>query len=201
MEKIKKIAVFVYQNFGPLVAFAMANRVWGLKAAIMVSVGVTVAEIVHYRVAKKELSQFFKFSAAIAVLFGALDLYLDNAFFFKIEATITNLMTAFFFGITLFQDKPLIQQFTEQQGRTSTETSDDKTFFFQFLTLIWTLYFIAKAIIYLWINFNTTTEDALILRMLVGNASFAVMLFISIGLSRPLWNVMQKWKLLPSARV
>ncbi|MBK7962665.1 MAG: hypothetical protein IPK04_16610 [Bdellovibrionales bacterium] len=107
---------------------------------------------------------------------------------------------ALFFGITLFQPKPLIQQFAEQQGRTLKEQSIDKTFFFRLLTMVWTFYFILKAILYLWINLNSDLEQGLIVRTIIGNVSFGTMLFVSIGLARPIWNLLVKLKVMPSAR-
>jgi intracellular septation protein A len=201
MEKIKGIVQFLFKNFGPLLVFYLANRFWGLKTAIVVSLIFTVGEIIHTKFAKQELTMFFKFSVVMALIFGTLDLTLESAFFYKIEATLTNLFTAFFFGITLFQPKPLIQQFAEQQGRTSKEQSNDKTFFFRLLTMVWTLYFVIKSALYLWINLNSNIEQGLILRFIIGNVSFGIMFFSSIVLARPLWNILEKIKWMPSSRV
>ncbi len=137
MEKIKGIIQFLFKNFGPLLVFYLANRFWGLKTAIVVSLIFTVGEIIHTKFAKQELTMFFKFSVVMALIFGTLDLTLESAFFYKIEATLTNLFTAFFFGITLFQPKPL----------------------------------------------------------------FGIMFFGSIVLARPLWNILEKIKWMPSSRV
>ena len=200
MDKIKGIANFLYKNFGPLVVFYIANHIWGLKTATFVSLVFTVIEVIQLKAAKKEITAFFKFSAAMALLFGVLDLTLENAFFYKIEASITNLFTAFFFGITLFQNKPLIQQFAEQQGRTSKDQSEDKTYFFRLLTIVWTIYFVIKAAIYLWINLNSDVEQGLIIRSIVGNVSFGILLFVSIGLARPIWNLLMRLKVMPSTR-
>lgn len=200
MEKLKGVAIFLYKNFGPLIVFYIANHFWGLKTAILVSLVFTVIEVVQLKASKKEITTFFKFSVAMALVFGVLDLTLENAFFYKIEASITNLFTAFFFGITLFQPKPLIQQFAEQQGRTSKDQSEDKTFFFRLLTMVWTFYFIIKATIYLWINLNSDVEQGLIVRAIIGNVSFGIMLFVSIGLARPIWNLLVQLKVMPSAR-
>lgn len=167
----------------------------------MASVLFTIAEVIHLKLAKKEMTTFFKFSVGMTLIFGALDLTLENAFFFKLEATISNLFTAFFFAITLFQPKPLIQQFAEQQGKTSTEQSADKTFFFRLQTLIWTFYFVTKAFVYLWINLNSDFEKGMIIRFLIGNISFWIMMFLSLGLARPFWHLLLKMKLMPSTRV
>lgn len=200
MERIKDIGLFLYKNFGPLIVFYIANHFWGLKSAIAFALIFTVAEIIHYKIAEKEITTFFKFSLTMTFIFGILDLTLDNAFFYKIEATVTNLFTAILFGITLFQPTPLVQQFAEQQGRTSKDQSMDKTFFFRLLTFVWTIYFIVKAALYLWINLNSDVEQGIIVRAVVGNISLAIMLFVSIGLARPIWNLMVRLKIMPSAR-
>ncbi len=200
MNRFLSILTFILKNFGPLIVFYFANHIWGLKTAIAVSMGYAFVEWLQLWRTGQKATLFFRFSVAMTLIFGILDLSMDSAFFYKIEATVSNLFTAFFFSITLFQSKPLIQQFAEQQQRTSMEQSADKTYFFGILTMIWTIYFVAKAFVYLWTNFNLENEQGLLIRLVVGNVSFGILLAASIFLSRPFWNLLVKMKLLPSMR-
>ena len=98
------------------------------------------------------------------------------------------------------KEKPIIQEFAEMQKRTSEEQSPDKKFFFRFFTILWCGYFILKSAFYLWIGFHSTLEEGLMIRMLVGKVSFWIMMFVSIGLSKQIWRIMEKLELFPSQR-
>nr|WP_295902438.1 septation protein IspZ [uncultured Bdellovibrio sp.] len=196
-----KLLKWILGNFGPMIVFYGAVYFWNLKVAIFLSLLVTVIEIVRFKIQKKSMSPFFIFSSGMALLFGILDLTLQNAFFFKFEAGISNLVCAVFFGLSLFHSKSLVQEIAEQQGKIDKTESPDKHFFFRIQTIAWTIYFIAKAILYTWVNFNTSLQEALVIRLLVGNVSFYVMMFISVGLARPLWIFMEKMRWMPSARM
>ncbi|MFZ3230617.1 MAG: septation protein IspZ [Pseudobdellovibrio sp.] len=200
MDRIKPLVTFILLNFGPLIGFYFINQFWGFKVAILVSIILVIAEYSWLKFRKIALSAFFYFSSALIVIFGIADLSIQEPFFFKFEAMLTNIFFATFFGMSLLKEKSIIQEFAEAQKRTSVNTSEDKTFFFKSLTLFWCLYFIVKAVFYLWINFNTSMNEALIIRLLVGKISFWIMMFISIGLPHQIWNVLEKFKLFPSQR-
>ena len=199
-SRLTKLFQFALTNFGPLIAFYSLNHFIGLKVAIAGACLVTLGEAIRFKLRKETPTPFFKFSAVMALCFGVLDLIMVHPFFFKFEASIANLFFAGFFGLSLMREKPLIQEFAEQQGRVDGVTTPDHTFFFRFLTLLWIVYFVGKAVVYLWVYFNHSVEQGLILRALIGNVSLAVMLFISIGLSRPIWAVLLRLRLMPSTR-
>ena len=135
------------------------------------------------------------------LLFGIADLFIKEPFFFKFEATLTNLFFALFFALSLLKDKPIVQEFAEMQKKTSNEQTPDKLYFFQFFTIWWSVYFVIKAAFYLWLNFNTTLDDALIIRMLVGKVSLWLMMFISIGMPQYIWKVLEFLKMFPSQKI
>ncbi len=200
MKKITNIVKFIFLNFGPLVGFYFINHFWNFKVAVAVSIFLVFAEFFILKFKKLKISSFFYFSSLIIILFGVADLIVQEPFLFKFEATLTNLFFAVFFGLSLFKDKSIVQQFAEAQKRTSADQSEDKRFFFKFFTLIWSSYFTVKAFFYLWINFNSTLSEGFVIRMIVGKVSFWLMMFISIGLPMQIWKIMEVFKLLPSQR-
>lgn len=58
---------------------------------------------------------------------------MKDAYFIKYEAAAVNFLFSLLFGLSLFNKKPIVQEFAESQNRTSTEFSPDKLFFFGFL--------------------------------------------------------------------
>ena len=202
MKRIQQLIQFLLTNFGPLIGFYLLNNIWGLQTAILGSMGIVVAELIWIKVIRKgKVSSLFLFSGAIVFVFGALDLWLQQSLFFKLEAFLINLFTAVFFGLSLRNEKSLIQELAETQKRTSSDQSEDKRFFFQLLTIFWCLYFIAKGFFFLWLNFTTPMNEALLLRMIIGKVSFWIMLFVSIWFSRPLFRLLEQRQMLPSQKV
>ena len=143
----------------------------------------------------------FYLSTGVIVIFGILDLVVQTPIFFKLEAAITNVLFAVFFGLSVLKEKSIVQEFAVNQGRVSTESSEDKKFFFDCFTWFWTIYFLTKAIIYLWLNFKIQFEDAMILRLFIGKISLWAMIGISTLLPRQIWGLLEKAQAFPSQRV
>lgn len=200
MNLLKKIVIFAFSNFGPLIGFYFINYFWGFKIAIITSIVLVVLEFLILKYRKKYISNFFYFSSIIIIVFGIADLILKEPLFFKFEASLTNLFFAAFFGLSLFKEKPIVQEFAEMQKRTSFEQNPDKLFFFKFFTVLWCFYFILKAVFYLWMNFYMSIDEGMIVRMFVGKISFWIMMFISIGMPKKIWSLLERLKLFPSQR-
>src|SRR4051794_40376139 len=131
MKQLRSLLSFALSNFGPLIVFIAANRAFGLKAAIVLSLGVAFAEMAYRRSRGQPLTLFFKFSLVITVAFGIADLTLPGSSLFKYESAATNVLTGLFFGATLFRGKPLIQEFYEQRTGTEVVMTPDRVVFFR----------------------------------------------------------------------
>ncbi len=200
MKNLVKLVNFVISNFGPLIGFYVINQFWGFKAGVLASGALVFIEYFWLKSKKQKIGTFFYFSSGMILIFGGMDLYLQEPYFMKYEASITNLLFAIFFGMSIFKDKSIVQEFAETQGRTSSETSGDKSFFFKMFTVAWTLYFLMKAFFYLWLSFNTSMSEGLVVRMFVGKVSFWLMMLLSIGFPKKIWNLMERLRLFPSQR-
>ncbi len=200
MKNLVKLFNFVISNFGPLIGFYVINQFWGFKTGVLASCVLVFIEYFWLKSKKQKIGMFFYFSSGMILIFGGLDLYLQEPYFMKYEASITNLLFAIFFGMSILKDKSIVQEFAETQGRTSSETSVDKSFFFKMFTFAWTIYFLLKAFFYLWLSFNTSMNEGLVIRIFVGKVSFWLMMVLSIGFPKKIWNVMEKLRLFPSQR-
>ncbi len=177
-EKILQLVRFIYNNFTPLVIFYGVNHYFGLKPAILSSVLFTIVEIAQKHFSKKPVTGLFKYTAAMTLVFGLVDLYSKQSFLFKYEAGITNILTGLFFGYSLFAEKTIIQEFYEQRPDAKPIREEMKKFF-RFITLIWVTYFFLKAILYFWMASHYSIEQGLILRTLVGSGSMYALIFIT----------------------
>jgi intracellular septation protein A len=187
-------------NFGVLILFQLTKHFFGLKWAIGVSMVYAVGEILWLKLRKRPVSTFMLFSLTVVLLFGALDMWLANEFFLKLESGVMNLIIAGLFGLSLRREKTVIEELAEHQGRTSKERTPDKTFFFRVLTTIWFLYYLLRAFAFTWMSFTIGDDEAFIARNLLGTVSFYVLLAASLGLSQQLWNLLIKLRLMPSTR-
>ncbi len=177
----KKILVgvqFALLNFGPILAFYVVNHFYGLKPAIVVCAVYSIGEVIWAYFSGQELTNLFKFTAVMTLIFGVVDLCAQESFLFKYEAAVTNLLTGGFFGATVFGEKTMIQEFFEK-SKYAKPVTPELAAYFRFFTLIWTAYFVVKAGIYFWVARHTTIEQGLIMRTLIGNGSFVIMLLIS----------------------
>ena len=69
------------KNFGPLLVFYITNHFYGLKIAVAMPLIWILGKIAWSLVRKAKLSLFFKYPAAISVIFGLVDLYLQQSGF------------------------------------------------------------------------------------------------------------------------
>ncbi|MFL5815715.1 MAG: septation protein IspZ [Bdellovibrionia bacterium] len=196
MERLKPLAKVAFENFGPVLVFYAVNHFYGLRPAIAASALYTVAEIISKVRKKEKLTSLFKFSAIMTLIFGAVDLYSQQTFMFKYEACVSNVFTGLFFGASLLSEKTVLQEFREKSGNHGPVTQD-RVAYFKILTAIWVIYFFAKAGAYYWMASHMSLEQGLMLRTILGSASFYAMLFISIFGSKKIFPLMKKWNLLP----
>lgn len=193
MESKTKLGLLL-ANLGPFLVFYVANHFWGLRPAVATTIVFTLVEIVWKRPNGQASNQFFKFVAAITITFGLFDMVAEESFLFKYEACATNILTAAFFASTLFSKKSIIQEFYEQRANARPWTSSLARYF-KWLTLVWVFYFLVKAAIYLQMANAYSIEQELTVRGILGWASFALMLGVSIYGSKKLypWLLQRGW--------
>lgn len=126
------------------------------------------------------MSNFFKFSAILTIIFGFIDLYLQKTIFFKYEPVLTNIFVGIYFGFSLFTKKPIIRQFAESWKKIPEKIDSDLELYFIFITAIWVIYFFIKAIVYGFVAYNYSFEKTLLIRIIFGQVTFFILLFISI---------------------
>jgi uncharacterized membrane protein len=176
MKRLRDFALFVLQNFGPLVAFLFVNWRFGLLAAIAASMGVALVEVAVHLAHKKRPTRLFVMTTILTLAFGGVDLWMKRSVLFRFEAVITNVITGVWFGATLFGEKTMLLEFYEKTRKPEDPMPPETPSYLRLLTTIWTLYFFAKAALYAWIAVAFPLDRAIEIRAVVGTASFVALL-------------------------
>jgi intracellular septation protein A len=190
---------FVYDNFAPLIVFLGAKQFLGLKPAIAAAVGLGFVDLVARLVRRAAVPRLYLFSFIVTVVFGAVDLYAATPFVFAYEATVTNLLTAGFFGITLVRGTPLIQEIAEKAMSSDKAGRPDVRAYLRLLTGVWTAYFVAKAFFYAYVGYTYDIDRAVAIRSATGAASLVALLFGERLARKPLFGWLQRRGVLPPA--
>jgi intracellular septation protein A len=190
-NKFLSLLQFIYDNFAPLIIFYGINHFWGLKPAIIVSTLFSFFDIVLKLYLRQPITGIFKFTATITLIFGVIDLYAQQSFLFKYEASVSNIFTAMFFAYSLIANKSILQEFYEKRSDAKAMTSE-LAIYFRLLTSVWVIYFLLKATAYFWIARNYSLEQGLLIRTILGSGSFYVMLFVSILGSKKIFPFLLK---------
>jgi len=144
---------------------------------------------------KRKPTALFYISTVASVVFGVLDLSLQNAFFFKFESVLTNFVTGIFFLGTLWAEESAILSFVKAKDPTRVITG--KTIFrTHLLTVIWAVYYFIKAGIYYWMTTHYSEIEAAAFRAGFGSISFYVLLALSITQSRKVFDFLEEKRIL-----
>lgn len=196
LPPLRSVVALAVDNFGPLIVFLAVDRLWGLKPAIAASVAFSAFEIARKLSRGEPTTLLFRFTAAMTLVFGTVDLYAQRSFLFKYEACATNVLTGFFFGATLLDRKSILQEYYEKRPDAKPLTAD-RVVYFRWLTVAWVVYFLVKAAVYLWLARTFSLERAAEIRSTAGAASFYAMLFVSIAGSKKIFPAIKRLGLLP----
>ena len=189
-------------DLAPGIVFFGANHYWGLRVAVLSSFAFLALDLAWKAWRRQKPSGLYVYAAAVTGIFGALDLYLKRALFFRYEAALTNVLSAVFFASTLRGGRSLIQDVAEKtMTAEGVAMSADHVFYFRLWTLIWVAYFLAKAAVYAWLAASPLSlERLLIVRAVIGNVTLYGLIALSVASGKAGFFVLRRWRLLPSAR-
>jgi intracellular septation protein A len=195
-KNLPAVARFVALEFGPLIVFALVNAAFGIKAAIIASLVVIAVDSVWRWRRGERFTRLYLLTSGLTLAFGAIDLSITTPFLIKYEAAVTNIAVGAAFVIGAFGEKPMLQEVAEQRGESFRVTAEVRRFF-QLFTLLWAVYFFAKAAFYAWAVWALPLTEAIALRSLVGSASLGLMIALSVTQGRRLFFLCRALGLLP----
>ena len=98
----------VYTEFGPLIAFFVANYFLGIMPATGVLVALTVVSVAYTWITERHIPKMLVFGAVMVSIFGGLTLVFDDAFFLKIKPTVVSLLFAVALGGAMVMRRNLL---------------------------------------------------------------------------------------------
>jgi len=182
-------------DFGGIIVFYLLLYTIGLKAAIAGTIVFVIADAVRRRRHGLGFPRIYVLSSAMAVGFGAIDLFSATPFMIKYEAVISSLAIGAMFAAGA-RGKSMLQELVEQRDGAAFANRPDIARFFQLMTLMWAAYFVVKAIVYLWLGEILPIEQTLQIRPVIGTVSLIAMIGISTQGSR-LYLLARRLGLLP----
>jgi len=197
MTRLLTAARFVAAEFGPLIIFAAVASTVGVKAAIAASLVVIVGETLLRWRRGLGFTRLYLLVSGLTLVFGAIDLVAVSPFMLAYEAVFTNVATAAAFVVGALGDKPMIQEVAEQRANKAFPDTPAVRRFFQYFTLVWAAYFLVKAALYAWLAWRLPLVQAMALRSLIGGASLAVMIAVSVTQGPRLFALCRRFGLLP----
>jgi intracellular septation protein A len=189
-------ARFVATEFGPLIVFWVLNATLGVKPAIAGSLVVIIADAIWRRTHGLAFTRLYLLSSGLTLVFGSVDLLSVKPFMLQYESVVTNVATGIAFVIGAYGEKPLIQEAAEQRQGAFPNSAEVRRFF-QLFTLFWAAYFFIKAAFYLWTATTMPLTEAMAVRSVVGGASLAAMIVLSVTQGRRLFFLCRRLGLLP----
>lgn len=137
-------------ELGPLLVFFAGNAVAGIYVGTAAFMAATLVSLLVARFRYHKLPVMPLVSGVIVLVFGGLTLYLHDETFIKLKPTIVYSMFALLLAAGLLLKKPLLELLF---GPVFTLTEEG----WRKLTLRWTAFFIAMAIVneIVWRNFST----------------------------------------------
>ena len=148
-EKASPLEKFVIE-LGPLLVFFAANAAAGIYAATGAFMAATLISLGFAQWRYGKLPVMPLVSGVVVLIFGTLTLYLRDETFIKIKPTLVYLIFAGVLGAGYLMKKPLLELLLGSTLRLQEEG-------WRKLTIRWTLFFVAMALIneIVWRNFST----------------------------------------------
>ena len=193
MSKLAAVARFALAEFGPLIVFWLLVLAFGVKPAILGSIGFIIADAVWRWRKGLKFTRLYLLVSALTLVFGFVDLVATSPF---MEAAVSNVVTGIAFAVGALGEKPIIQEVAEQRGESFVATDEIRTFF-RLFTLVWAAYFFLKAILFVWMAWTMPMLEAMALRSAIGGVSLGLMIAISVTQGRRLFFLCRRFGLLP----
>ncbi|MCE3231792.1 MAG: septation protein [Rickettsiaceae bacterium] len=137
-------------EFGPLIAFFLAFKFFGIIYATGVLLVTTFIAIVITYYSEKKIPMMPLFSAIVVGVFGGLTIFTHNEIFIKIKPTLINLLFAAILIVGSLRGKALLKKLMDGALHMSDEA-------WHKLSMRWGLFFLALAVAneLVWRNFPT----------------------------------------------
>jgi len=95
-------------GFIPIVAFIIADEVWGTFYGLLVAIGIGVIELTYGLIKYRKTDRFVILDVGLLLMLGGVSLIFDNDIFFKIKPGIINLIITGLIGYSAFSKNNIV---------------------------------------------------------------------------------------------
>jgi intracellular septation protein A len=186
-RQIIKFLIFAAENLGPLIVYLVLSHFYSLKVAIAGTVGYTIVDVARRLWFKVAIPKLYWISGGMTVGFGIVDLLAKTPFMLRFEVVISNLITAVIFFMGARGKVSMIQEMVEQKRGAPFVNRPDLQRFFFYITLLWAIYFLIKAVFYLWVGLAYSLNVVMEVRAIFGNITLGLMIALTATQSRRIY--------------
>ncbi|OFZ22298.1 MAG: hypothetical protein A2X94_02275 [Bdellovibrionales bacterium GWB1_55_8] len=168
---------FATWNILPPLAFYALFQSYGAKPAVALAIVLSVSHAVLHGTGATRNSPFFLVSSFFTVTFGTLDLIGRTPQFYRFEPFFQNMILGVAFAATVFTRVPIAAWFAEGLPAALRPNSNEmNNGYLRKVTGAWAGHFFAKAMVFLYLAFQVTLAELVVLRSLIGGSSLLIMI-------------------------
>ncbi len=95
-------------GFIPIIAFIVADEIWGTFYGLLVAIGIGVVELGYSLIKHRKVDKFVLFDIGLLLALGGISLIFDNDIFFKVKPGIINLIITGLVGYSIFSKNNIL---------------------------------------------------------------------------------------------
>jgi intracellular septation protein A len=174
--RVGKLLRFLLLNFSTPIVFYLAFYRLGTKPAIAFAIAIACVQALFHVILKQRVSLFFVAATGFTVLFGGIDLFLQDPRVFKYAPAAENLAAGLTFLATLLMESPILVSLSfalPEELRPSFERRTPS--YLRTLTGVWGAYFLVKAAVFYWLCRHENLGRLYVLRAVIGGVSGALL--------------------------
>ncbi|MCM2276682.1 MAG: septation protein IspZ [Oligoflexia bacterium] len=177
LENWRNWAGWIVLNFSAPIGFFWTFRTFGPRPAILLAIVLTFAQALYHRIRGLRFSPFFLVASGFTIVFGSIDLLLvAHPRFFRFGPFAQNFLLGIAFLGTLLSRAPAIAWFAAALPRELRSDLDRVgNRYLHRVTLVWGLYFLLKAFLFLYLAFRVDLGVLILLRSVIGGGSLVLM--------------------------
>jgi intracellular septation protein A len=164
-------------NFAAPIAFFVVFEWIGAKPAIGLAVLVTVIQALIHWILSVPISPFYIVASGFTVCFGTIDLLIESPKFFRLEPFAQNCLIGFIFLISLKTRISVLGWLVNGLPLAfRPKIGPEMMGYLRKLTMVWGIYLLAKAAVFLYLAYHVNLGHLILLRSLIGGGSLVVMI-------------------------
>ncbi len=169
-------AAYVLTNFASPIVFYLTFHKLGAKAAIGLTISVTVLQLLFHGFRKQKPTIFFIITTLFIVIFGGVDLFLSTPRFFSLEPFVQNFLIASFFLSTYLAHMPIYSRIAADLPARLRPKQVLPEKYYRKVTLAWIVYLYTKSGLFLFLAFAVNLGELILLRSIIGGGTLLAML-------------------------